>query len=76
MNSDFMQEQSQAFADRLTKECKTDSACAVETAWTLTLSRGPSPQEQKLAKTFLASGGSLADMCLALLNRNEFVYVQ
>ena len=76
MNSDFMQEQSQAFAGRLTKECKNDSACAVKAAWTLTLARVPSPQEQKLAKTFLSSGGSLADMCLALLNRNEFIYVQ
>jgi hypothetical protein len=76
MNSDFMQEQSQAFADRLAKECKNDKACAVKTAWSLTLSRTPSPEEQKLAKTFFSAGGSLADMCLALLNRNEFVYVQ
>ncbi len=76
MNSDFMQEQSQAFAGRLTKECKNDSACAVKAAWTLTLAHVPSPQEQKLAKTFFAAGGSLADMCLALLNRNEFIYVQ
>jgi hypothetical protein len=76
MNSDFMTEQSQAFADRLTKECKKDAACAVKTAWELTLARAPSPQEQKLAKTFFSAGGSLADMCLALLNRNEFVYVQ
>jgi hypothetical protein len=76
MNSDFMQEQSQAFADRLTKECKNDKACAVKTAWSLTLARAPSAQEQKLAKTFFSAGGSLADMCLALLNRNEFVYVQ
>jgi hypothetical protein len=76
MNSDFMQEQSQVFADRLTKQCKKDSTCAVKTAWTLTLARAPSPKEQKLAKTFFSSGGSLADMCLALLNRNEFIYVQ
>ena len=75
INSDFMQEQSQAFADRLTKECKNDSACAVKTAWTLALARAPSPAEQKLAKTFFSSGGSLAEMCLALLNRNEFIYV-
>ena len=76
MNSDFMTEQSQAFADRLTKECKKDAVCAVKAAWELTLARAPSPQEQKLAKTFFSAGGSLADMCLALLNRNEFVYVQ
>jgi len=76
MNSDFMQEQSQAFAERLTKTCNADTSCAVKTAWELTLSRAPSESEAKLAKTFFSAGGSLADMCLALLNRNEFVYVQ
>ena len=76
MNSDFMQEQSEAFAQRLTKECKTDRTCAVNTAWELTMSRTPTPAEQKLAKTFFTAGGSLAEMCLALLNRNEFLYVQ
>ena len=76
MNSDFMQEQSQAFAERLTKTCKQDRVCAVKTAWELTLARTPSPAEEKLAKTFFSAGGSLAEMCLALLNRNEFIYVQ
>ncbi len=74
-NSDFMQEQSQAFADRLAKTCKADTSCAVKTAWELALSRAPSEAEAKLAKKFFSAGGSLADMCLALLNRNEFVYV-
>ena len=31
--------------------------------------------ELDLARKFLAGGGTLPDMCLALLNRNEFVYV-
>ena len=75
-NSEFMQEQSQAFAARLAKECgKSGHACEVKTAWKLALARQPSPAEQKLAKKFLRGGGSLAEMCLALLNRNEFVYV-
>ena len=75
-NSDFMQEQSRAFAGRLVKECRKDNhACEVKTAWKLALARTPSPAEQKLAKKFFASGGNLPDMCLALLNRNEFVYV-
>jgi hypothetical protein len=76
LNSDFMQEQSRAFADRLNKECNRDNrACEVNTAWRLVLGRAPSAGEQKLAKRFFASGGSVVDMCLALLNRNEFVYV-
>jgi hypothetical protein len=29
----------------------------------------------KMGEQFLAGGGALADFCLALFNRNEFVYV-
>jgi hypothetical protein len=76
LNSDFMQEQADAFAHRLGAECKNNRSCEVKTAWSLALSRMPSPAEQKLTKGFFAKGGSLSDMCLALLNRNEFVYVQ
>jgi len=76
LNSDFMQEQSQAFADRLLKECKKDNrACEVKSAWRLALGRDPSQAEQKLARKLFSQGGNLVDMCLALLNRNEFVYV-
>jgi hypothetical protein len=75
-NSPFMQEQSNAFAKRLESECKSGrSTCTVDRAWRLTLSRAPQPREMAMAKKFLAGGGSLAEMCLALLNRNEFVYV-
>ena len=84
-NSDFMQEQSRAFADRLERECRAGNpkrqrggssvACEVSKAWRLALGRVPRPPEKRLAKKFLSDGGMLADMCLALLNRNEFVYV-
>jgi hypothetical protein len=75
-NSDFMQEQSQAFAKRLTLECKQNRPCAVNAAWKLAFGRPPTPSEQKLANNFLKTGGTLPDMSLAILNRNEFVYVQ
>ena len=76
LNSDFMQEQAQVFADRLLKECKKDNrACQVKAAWRLALGRQPSNAEQQLSRKFFADGGNLSDMCLALLNRNEFVYV-
>jgi hypothetical protein len=75
-NSDFMQEQSRAFAGRLEAECKNDSpACEVSVAWKLALGRTASVTEQNLTKKFFADGGNLIDMCLAMLNRNEFVYV-
>jgi hypothetical protein len=75
-NGAFMREQSTAFAQRLDRECtKGGVACRIRQAWLLTLSREPSIQEQKLARQFLTGGGTLPDFCLALLNRNEFVYV-
>ncbi|HEY3740112.1 MAG TPA: DUF1549 and DUF1553 domain-containing protein [Bryobacteraceae bacterium] len=73
-NSSFMQEQSQAFAKRLQSDCKS-RGCMIDRAWRLTLSRAPQAKEIKLAQNFLASGGSISEMCLALFNRNEFVYV-
>jgi hypothetical protein len=74
-NSDFMQEVSADFAARLETACRTDRKCAIDTAWRLALSRAPRPQELKLAQDFFRTGGSLQDFCLAMLNRNEFIYV-
>jgi hypothetical protein len=75
-NSDFMAEQSKKFASRLERECGKDRGCAVRRAYVLALSRQPRPAEIQLARGFLTGGGLLADFCLAMLNRNEFVYVQ
>jgi hypothetical protein len=74
-NSDFMQNVAQDFAQRLETSCGKNKTCQVDTAWRLALSREPWKDEVKLSKKFLASGGTLSDFCLALLNRNEFVYV-
>ena len=76
LNSDFMQAQSRALADRLRGLCKTsDTACQVASAFQLTLARKPSAREEQLASEFLGSQPEgLADFALALLNRNEFVY--
>ncbi len=76
LNSDFMQEQAIALAERVLRRCvESNSSCVVEEAFRLTLSRRPSSDERRLAENFLASGPeSLRDFSLALLNRNEFVY--
>jgi hypothetical protein len=74
-NSGFMQEVSQAFAARLEGACRKDRACQIDTAWRLALARAPRPAESRLAKEFFQSGGTLPDFCLALFNRNEFLYV-
>ncbi|MEO8368182.1 MAG: DUF1549 and DUF1553 domain-containing protein [Candidatus Solibacter sp.] len=74
-NSGFMQEVSQALALRLENACGADRACRVNTAWQLALARRPRPPEAKLAADFFRTGGTLADFSLAILNRNEFLYV-
>jgi hypothetical protein len=70
-----MQEVSQAFAARLEKNCGNNRSCQIQSAWTLALSRKPRPEENRLALNFFKSGGTLPDFCLALFNRNEFIYV-
>lgn len=74
-NSSFMQEVSKAFAARLEKSCGENATCRIDTAWRLALARPPRPAETRLAREFFQSGGTLADFCLAMFNRNEFLYV-
>jgi hypothetical protein len=75
MNSDFMTEQASTFAARLEQQCGPNRSCAVRAAYRYALSRDPQPSEAAMAKEFFTSGAPLSDFCLALLNRNEFVYL-
>ena len=83
MNGPFMQEQSKLFAARLVRECGAEAERQIDRAYRLALGRPARPAEKQTAVAFLAkqaelAGGSqaaLADFCLALLNCNEFVYV-
>jgi hypothetical protein len=74
-NSDFMHEESTRFAARLERECGHDRAFQLRRAYKLALARAPKPVEMKIGRQFFAAGGTLADFCLALFNRNDFVYV-
>lgn len=74
-NSNFMHDVAKDFGSRLEKTCGKNRDCTIDTAWRLALSRSPREDEKKLAKSFLKSGAPLSDFCLALLNRNEFLYV-
>ncbi len=74
MNSDFMRDAAAAFAQRIAAEAPHRKQSPVERAYELALSRAPSPQERRLADDFLAQGGNLTEFCLALLNRNDFLY--
>jgi hypothetical protein len=70
-----MREQSEAMAARLERECGADRDCQIRRAFKVTLARAPRPAEAKIAQEFLVRKGRLADFSLAMLNRNEFVYV-
>lgn len=76
MNSEFMRVQSKKFAERLTGACgglKQD--CVMRQAYRIALARKPTVVEGRLAREFFKAGGVVEDFALALLNRNEFVYV-
>ena len=75
INSDFMKQQSKRFAERLSVACGGKQSCMVEQAYRIALARKPLVAEVRLAREFFKSGGVIEDFGLALLNRNEFVYL-
>ncbi|MEM7395500.1 MAG: DUF1553 domain-containing protein, partial [Verrucomicrobiota bacterium] len=73
-NSRFTIEESEAFADRVTKEAGSDPALQVQTAYQLALNRPPTPEEQRDAEPVVNLHGA-AVLCRALFNCNEFLYL-
>jgi hypothetical protein len=77
INSRFMLTQAGKFAERLRKEYPGDPAAAIQTAWETALGRGPSQAEKEQALAFLSGDEkSMANLCLVLLNMNEFLYIE
>jgi hypothetical protein len=74
LNSPLAREQAAAFARRLLKECGDDSEKAVAEAWLLAFGRPISPAESERVRAFLKER-ALAELCLALFNANEFIYI-
>jgi len=75
MNSAFAQDRAKAFASRLVTECGPNQACQLKSAYSLAVARAPKPIEVTQAQKFFTQGGKLEEFCLALMNRNEFVYL-
>ncbi len=76
LNSPLSAEAAHALAARAEREAGKGVDARVERAYLLTLGRRPDPAERSLARDFLSNdGSSFADFCLALINLNEFVYV-
>jgi hypothetical protein len=83
LNSEFTHSIAAKLATTLTEQHGSDAPALITAATLRCLSRNPTPQEIALGQNFLqkqtsltpAFHDALADYCLALLNSNEFVYV-
>jgi hypothetical protein len=83
LNSPMAREQAAAFAQRLRRECSGRPESIVARAWLLAFGRPATPAETEHACRFLrqrreALGdpeAAVVELCLALFNTNEFVYV-
>jgi hypothetical protein len=73
LNSPEAMAAAKALAERLTKEGKTEEE-RIDRAYRLALGRAPSAKELDRAKTFLKDS-PLSELCRALFNLNEFVYL-
>jgi hypothetical protein len=74
LNSPFIMEQAEIFAQRLRKDAGPEAGRQIRRAFLLALGRKPSPVEQQAAAE-LIQNQSLALFCRALFNANEFIYV-
>ncbi len=74
LNSQFILQQAEFFAERLKQEQGDDATKQVHRAFALAFGRDASDEEMSAAKKFIEREG-LAMFCRALLNTNEFVYV-
>ncbi|MEZ6122496.1 MAG: DUF1553 domain-containing protein [Planctomycetaceae bacterium] len=73
LNSHFVMQQAEFFAERLQQECPSDEE-RIQRAWQLCFSRSAQPAEVNASKRFISDSNWL-QFCRALLNSNEFVFV-
>jgi hypothetical protein len=74
LNSPLAHEQAAEFARRLTRECKNGPAEQAARAWLLAFGRPITPAESERARQLLREA-HLTELCLALFNANEFIYL-
>jgi cytochrome c553 len=89
MNNEFVLEQAKFFAERVTTEAGANVNQQIARAFQIALNRKPNLQEQEWSLSFLKSqtagymerkkerpeAAALRDFCHALMNLNEFLYV-
>jgi hypothetical protein len=77
LNGAVAVEQAKQFAERLKRECGEDRTRQVERAWLLAFGRPVTAAEKAKALGFLGEKRDTAvpELCQALLNANEFLYI-
>jgi hypothetical protein len=87
LNNPFAVRMAEKLADRLIRECRTDPPKQIERAFSLALGRSATDDERTVVLTQLerlrsghassknAERAALADFCLALMNTNEFIFL-
>jgi mono/diheme cytochrome c family protein len=79
LNSKFSVERAKALAQRVVAAAGADRERQIEAVFRLALQRLPEPHERELARRFFTdenSPAALARFCQALMNVNEFVYLE
>ncbi len=79
-NSKFSHDQSAEMAKRIQTEAGADPDKQIDRAFELAFQRAPSESDRAMALKFLRTTGSegstkLAELCLVLLNMNEFIFL-
>jgi hypothetical protein len=72
LNSQLAHESARALAGRAGR---TDHPGTIERVSRIALGRAPDASERRILREFLRRGGSLTDLCLGLINANEFIYI-
>ena len=74
LNNEFMEHAAKKFSERLQRDASDKVAAQVRRAYALAFSRKPADEEVAFGEQFVADHG-LAQLCLVLLNSNEFLYI-
>jgi hypothetical protein len=75
LNSRLANRAARALADRAAREAGPEPEAQVRNVYRVAYGREPDSRELGLARAFLAGGGSLPHFCLAIINANEFLYI-
>ncbi len=76
LNSALANESARALAEIIAAAAGEDHGWQVDRAYRTVYGRSPDAAERRLGQEFLDGNGSLRHFCLALINANEFLYIE